>query len=123
MKTLKTYKLANENHLLKLFENSTWVAEAELSIESPDKFFDENYVSVCDLEVFEPFQGEGYGKQLLNKIFDYVKNELKLNIITLIVEKANYKAVNLYFNNGFKVFMEYKHSYSLVKKLNNNKYK
>jgi len=117
MKTLKAYKLANKNHSLKLFEDGTWIARAELSIELPDEFFDENYVSVCNLEVFEPFQGKGYGKQLLNKIFDYVKNKLKLSIITLMVEKANYKAVNLYFSNGFEVFMEYKYSYSLVKKL------
>lgn len=33
MKILKVCRIANGNHLLKLFENGTWVAEAQLRIE------------------------------------------------------------------------------------------
>lgn len=46
-----------------------------------------------------------------------MKNELKLNIITLIVYKNNYKAVNLYFKSGFEIYIEYEDSYSLIKNL------
>jgi len=54
---------------------------------------------------------------LLEHIFNYVKNELKLNIITLIVYKNNIEAVNLYFKSGFRIYIEYEDSYSLIKNL------
>jgi len=38
----------------------------------------------------------GYAKILLNKFFCFVKNKLNLNIIVLIVDKNNHKAINLY---------------------------
>lgn len=81
------------------------------------KFFHERYVTLYGLKTYQEFQGKGFARYLLQQIFNYVKNELKYNIITLIVYKDNIKAVNLYLNNGFKVFMEYDDSYSLIKKL------
>jgi len=42
------------------------------------------------------FQINGYAKILLNKFFCFVKNKLNLNIIVLIVDKNNHKAINLY---------------------------
>jgi len=93
------------------------VCESNFNIESPDEWFNEKYVSIYDLKTFEKFRRKGYAKYLLERIFEYVKNSFKLNIITLIVDKDNTNAVNLYFNNGFEIFMEYDESYSLIKKL------
>jgi ribosomal protein S18 acetylase RimI-like enzyme len=88
------------------------VAETKFNIETEDEFFNEKYLSIYELETFEQYRGKGYAKLLLEGIFNYVKNTLKLNIITLIVDKDNHKAVNLYSNNGFEIFMEYEDSYS-----------
>ena len=110
-------KFVVKNNKFELLIDNILVAETKFNIETEDEFFNEKYVSIYELETFEQYRGKGYAKYLLNEIFNYVKNKLKLNIITLIVDKDNTKAVNLYFNNGFEIFMEYEDSYSLVKKL------
>ena len=69
------------------------------------------------MKTINKYQGKGFAKYLLEKIYKYIKNELKLNIITLIVYKDNIKAVNLYIKYGFDVFMEYDDSYSLIKRM------
>jgi ribosomal protein S18 acetylase RimI-like enzyme len=110
-------KFIVKNHKFELLIDSILVAESKFNIESEDEFFNEKYLSIYELETFEQFRGKGYARLLLEEIFNYVKNTLKLNTITLIVDKVNHKAVNLYFNTGFEIFMEYEDSYSLVKKL------
>ena len=101
----------------KLYLGDNLVTESGFNIEQPDKWLNEKYVTLHDLKTIEKFQRKGFAKKLLNHIFDYVKNELNLNIITLIVYKDNNKAVNLYFKCGFEIFEEYEDSYSLIKKL------
>ena len=93
------------------------VTKTKYKIEQKDEFFSENYVSIYELETLEQFRRNGYAKHLLNEIFNYVRNTLKLNIITLIVYKNNTNAINLYLNSGFGIFMEYETSYSLIKNL------
>jgi ribosomal protein S18 acetylase RimI-like enzyme len=105
-----------KNNKFELLIDNILVAVTKFNIETKDEFFNEKYVSIYELETFEQYRGKGYAKLLLEGIFNYVKNTLKLNIITLIVDKDNHKAVNLYSNNGFEIFMEYEDSYSLVKK-------
>jgi ribosomal protein S18 acetylase RimI-like enzyme len=109
--------LINKNKF-KLFINDILIAESGFNIEHPDEWINEKYISLYSLKVMKKYQGQGYSKYLLNKIFKYVKNILDINIITLIVDKNNYKAVNLYFNSGFKIFQEFNNSYTLIKKLN-----
>ena len=104
-----------KNHKFELLINNKLVTESKFNIEPKDEFFNEKYVSIYELKTLEQFRKKGYAKMLLEEIFNYVKNTLKLNIISLIVDKNNYKAVNLYFNVGFKIFIEYKDSYSLIK--------
>jgi len=101
----------------RLSVNNVVVSKTGYNIEEPDKWFNEKYVTLYDLKTFEKFRGKGYAKSLLNQIFKYVKNTLKLSIITLIVYKDNEKAMKLYFKMGFEVFLEYDDSYSLIKKL------
>ena len=110
-------KFIVKNNKFELLIDNILVAETKFNIETEDEFFNEKYVSIYELETFEQFRGNGYARLLLEEIFNYVKNKLKLNTITLIVDKDNHKAVNLYFNTGFEIFMEYEDSYSLVKKL------
>jgi ribosomal protein S18 acetylase RimI-like enzyme len=110
-------KFIVKNNKFELLIDNILVAETKFNIETEDEFFNEKYLSIYELETFEQYRGKGYAKLLLEGIFNYVKNTLKLNIITLIVDKDNHKAVNLYSNNGFEIFMEYEDSYSLVKKL------
>ena len=113
----KGIEIDKKNHKFQLISNGDLVSESGFVIEQPDKWFNEPYVTIHDFKTFENFQGKGFAKYLLEQIFDYVKNELKLNIITLIVYKDNYKAVNLYFKCGFEIYVEYDDSYSLIKKL------
>ena len=105
------------NNKFQLFLDNILVSETDFSIEQPDEWFDEKYATIFDLKTFKNFRGKGFAKYLLEQIFDYVKNELKLNIITLIVYKKNTKAVNLYFKCGFEIYKEYDDSYSLIKRL------
>lgn len=106
-----------EDNKFKLFSNNILVSESNFNIEEPDDFFNEKYISLYDIKTNEKYQGQGFAKYLMNKIFDYVKNNLNIKIITLIVDKDNYKATDLYFKIGFKIFIEYKDSFSLIKKL------
>ena len=104
------------NKKFKLFVGDDLVSSCGFEIEKPDKWFDEKYVILFDMKTKDKYQGKGYAKYLLNKIFDYVKDELKHNIITLIVYKDNDKAVKLYFKCGFEVYQEFDDSYTLIKK-------
>jgi len=105
------------NQKFKLFLGDVLVSESKFTIEEPDKWFDTKYATLFELKTFEKFQGKGYAKYLLEKIFKYIKKEFKIDIITLIVDKDNFKALNLYLSDGFEIFMEYDDSYSLIKKL------
>ena len=103
-----------------MFLGNILVSETSFNITSPDKWFNQKYVIIFELETVKKFQGKGLAKYLLDQIFNYVKNELKFNLISLIVYKDNYKALNLYINCGFDIYIDYDNSYSLVKKLWNS---
>ena len=123
MKHLKSYENINKPEIIiddnkfQLSLNNILISETKFTIEEPDEFFNEKYFTIYDLKTINEFQGKGFAKYLLNYIFKYVKNELKINIITLNVYKKNYKALNLYLNSGFEIYINYKNSYSLIKKL------
>ena len=89
-------KILVSNNKFQLIINNVLVGETKFNIEEPDEFFNENYVSIYELIIFEKFRNKGYAKILLNKFFCFVKNKLNLNIIVLIVDKNNHKAINLY---------------------------
>lgn len=121
--TEKEFVIDKNNYKFKLFLGDILVVESGYSIEQPDEWFNQTYVTLYDLQTIKKFQRNGFAKYFLEQIFKYVKNELKLNIITLIVYKNNYKAVNLYFKTGFEKYNEYddmiiNNSYfTLIKKL------
>ena len=110
-------KFIVDDNYFKLYLGIILISESGFTIEQPDKWFDEKYVTLYDLRTIENYQGKGYAEILLNNIFDYVSSKLTINIITLIVYKNNYKAINLYSKCGFNTFINYDDSLSLVKYL------
>ena len=110
-------KFVVDGFKFQLFLGNTIVSKSNYTIEDADEWFNEKYVTLNDVRTYKKYLGQGYAKNLLEEIFNYVKNELNINIITLIVYKNNPRASNLYFKNGFEIFMEYNDSYALIKKL------
>ena len=121
MDIIKCYMITSKFKTFKLLIDNILVSECGYNIEDADEFFNEKYIIFYNFKTIDQYRGKGYSKVLLNNIFDYVKYNLKLNIITLIVYKNNIKALNLYFSSGFEIFMEYDDSYSLMKKLKPSK--
>jgi ribosomal protein S18 acetylase RimI-like enzyme len=105
-----------DKNKFKVLVNNKVVSYCYFTIEPPDEYQKENYVTLYSLRTFKKFQRQGFAKYLLNSIFEYTKNNLGINIVMLNVYKDTYKAVNLYFNIGFEIFIEYKDSYSLLYK-------
>ena len=116
--TNKKFNVYKNNKKFKLYLGNIVVSEANYNIENKDDYFNEKYLTINTVHTIDRFKGKGYAKLLFNEIFDYVKNNLKLNIITLIVYKDNTPAVKLYFKLGFDIFMEYDNSYCLIEYLN-----
>jgi len=106
-----------DNNKFKLFLDDVLVSESGFNIEQSDKYIKEKYVSLYNIKTHISFKRKGFAKYLLEQIFNYVKNELNINIITLIVYKNNHKAINLYLDCGFEIYEDYSKSYSLIKKL------
>lgn len=106
-----------DNHKFLLFWNGTPVAESGFDVKEPDRWFGKRYVTLYELETYERFRRRGFAKKLLTGIFDYVSDYLGIDVISLIVYKDNPNALMLYKKCGFKKLMEYKDSYSLVKRL------
>lgn len=57
--------------------------------------------------VFDDCVGLGYGKLILDTL---IKNR-NLTELFLSVDKENYKAINLYLSNGFKIYDQTEHIY------------
>jgi ribosomal protein S18 acetylase RimI-like enzyme len=105
-KNLK-FVIDKNNYKFKLFLDGVLVAETGFSIEEKDEWFDKKYATLFNLKTIKNFQKKGFMKYLLENIFDHVKNELEIDIITLNVYKKNYKAIKLYFNCGFEEYINY----------------
>lgn len=52
--------------------------------------------------VFDSYVGKGYGKLILKTLIDTREN----HSLHLTVDKDNFKAINLYLSNGFKVYKQ-----------------
>ena len=118
--TEKSFVIDKKNYKFQLFLGNILVAESYFSIEQPDELFNQKYVGLFKLETDKEFRGKGFMKYLLERIFEYVKNE-KLGTILLNVYKSNYNALNLYINNGFEVYKDFNDDdepyYTLIKSI------
>ncbi len=118
--TKQLEKFTVTKNKFKLFIDNNLVSEANFTIEQPDKWFNKKYATLYNLKTFKKFRNQGFAKKLLNYIFQYIKNELKINTITLLVYKNNIPAINLYLTTNFKIFQNFENdnpSFILIKKL------
>ena len=118
--TKQLEKFTATKNKFKLFIDNNLVSEANFTIEQPDKWFNKKYATLYNLKTFKKFRNQGFAKKLLNYIFQYIKNELKINTITLLVYKNNIPAINLYLTTNFKIFQNFENdnpSFILIKKL------
>ena len=121
----KTFIIDKTNNEFQLYLDDTMVTSSGYNIEKPDKWFKKEYVTLFDLRTINRFKRKGYAKYLIKNIFKYIKDDLKIDKITLLVYKNNEIAVNLYLGCGFEKFQDsdkidkdYKEPYYiLIKKL------
>lgn len=106
-----------------LFSEDVCVAESYCVIAQSDNLFNQKYVGLFRLKTIKESRGKGFMRYLLDQIFNYVKNDLKIDYILLNVYKDNQKALNLYFKNGFEVYKDFddveddEPYFTLIKKL------
>ena len=96
LQTEKRFVVDEKNHNFQLFLGDILVSESKFNIEKPDKWFKQKYVTIFDLKTVEKFQGKGLAKHLLEHIFDYVKNKLNINIISLLVKNSYSDSNSIY---------------------------
>lgn len=104
---LKEKRFVVNHDKFQLFLKNILVAESYYGVEQPDELFNQKYVGLFKLGTNTEYRGKGFMKYLMEQIFDYVKNELKINVILLNVYKHNTPAINLYFNMGFEIYKNY----------------
>ena len=85
-----------KNHILTILGicNNVPIAYGHIDYEN-----DINWVGLC---VLEPFQHNGYGKQIFKYLLDFIQHNHIINI-QLSVDIDNYKAQNLYLKNNFYI--------------------
>jgi ribosomal protein S18 acetylase RimI-like enzyme len=103
----RRFVVDKNNDKFQLFLGDILVAESYFSIEQPDELFSHKYVGLFRLKTNEEYGGKGFGKYLLEQIFNYVKNKLKTDSVLLNVYKNNENALKLYLNSGFEVYKDY----------------
>lgn len=107
-------KFFNDNDIDGILFDSTYVLETgnviigRVRLEIVD-----NIGGIYGLEILPEFRGKGYGRELLIRSINKLK-ESKVNAINLQVETKNNNALNLYKSCGFKV--NYTMDYYILKK-------
>ena len=103
----------DNRHKLELYDNGVPVGETWYNLEPKDNFFGKQYLSIYDLFVNEEYRRKGYATKLLDRVIDIAEN-LRIDTISLIVDKNNKEAVRLYFKHGFEIYQDHKERYCLV---------
>jgi len=106
-KSEKRFEVDKKSGKFKLFLGNTLVTECGFNVKPPDKWFDKKYLILHDMKTVKKYQRKGFAKFILKQIFNYVKDDLKLNIISLIVYKDNEPATKLYLKSGFEKYNNY----------------
>ena len=107
-------KFFNDNDIDGILFDSTYVLETgnviigRVRLEIVD-----NIGGIYGLEILPEYRGKGYGRELLIRSINKLK-ESKVNAINLQVETKNNNALNLYKSCGFKV--NYTMDYYILKK-------
>ena len=99
----ENFEFINDNDIDGILFDSTYVLETgnviigRVRLEIVD-----NIGGIYGLEILPEFRGKGYGRELLIRSINKLK-ESKVNAINLQVETKNNNALNLYKSCGFKV--------------------
>ena len=110
----ENFEFINDNDIDGILFDSTYVLETgnviigKVRLEIVD-----NIGGIYGLEVLPEYRGKGYGRELLIRSINKLK-ESKVNAINLQVETKNNNALNLYKSCGFKV--NYTMDYYILKK-------
>jgi ribosomal protein S18 acetylase RimI-like enzyme len=110
----ENFEFINDNDIDGILFDSTYVLETgnviigRVRLEIVD-----NIGGIYGLEVLPEYRGKGYGRELLIRSINKLK-ESKVNAINLQVETKNNNALNLYKSCGFKV--NYTMDYYILKK-------
>lgn len=94
----------------------TLVCEPAKYLESVRMFY---HVELWHFEVYPSFRGEGAAKTLLARAIENAKTIESSKYLRLFVKATNIKAVNLFFNAGFKIqkYLEHAEEYDMWRKL------
>lgn len=100
-KHFRYFESRNENifnshlyHVL-LKDKSSYVGYGHLDAE-----LNKLWLGMC---IFDSHQSKGYGKAILNHLLNIQTQYPKIN---LTVDKENFRAVNLYISNGFRIITQ-----------------
>ncbi|HQO73103.1 MAG TPA: GNAT family N-acetyltransferase [Sedimentibacter sp.] len=110
----ENFEFINDNDIDGILFDSTYVLETgnviigRVRLEIVD-----NIGGIYGLEILPEYRGKGYGRELLIRSINKLK-ESKVNAINLQVETKNNNALNLYKSCGFKV--NYTMDYYILKK-------
>ena len=110
----ENFEFINDNDIDGILFDSTYVLETgnviigKVRLEIVD-----NIGGIYGLEILPEYRGKGYGRELLIRSINKLK-ESKVNAINLQVETKNNNALNLYKSCGFKV--NYTMDYYILKK-------
>ncbi len=61
------------------------------------------YPAHLHIDINEPFRGNGNGSRMISTLTEHMKNDMGSKSIMLIVGSSNYRGINFYKKNGFKV--------------------
>ena len=110
----ENFEFINDNDIDGILFDSTYVLETgNIIIGKVRLEIVDNIGGIYGLEVLPEYRGKGYGRELLIRSINKLK-ESKVNAINLQVETKNNNALNLYKSCGFKV--NYTMDYYILKK-------
>ena len=100
-KLLKEYNKDNGKFAFIVLDNNTVIGQLYVKINPIS-----NICHLLSISILKEYYGTGLSYQLLNKVKELAKINNK-DIIELIVNKNNERALNFYKNNGFKFIKHY----------------
>ena len=78
--------------------------------------FDENkyWFGIC---ILENYHSMGYGKNMMEYLFNHDKIKKNINVFHLTVDKSNIKAIELYKKFNFNIIKEYEYFFLMIKNI------
>ena len=90
-------------NILNFNDSSEWDPDILRLLGDNGMFNNDNSIYLYDLEVYEPYRGNGLSNQLMDTCYNWCK-DMGVEYITFIADRNNYIAQNLYRKLGYDVF-------------------